>query len=351
VTLDAHVVVRRPTFTLDARITAQPGEIVAVLGPNGAGKSTLLRALAGLQPLDDGHITLDGRVLHGTGHRSVAPPDRRVALVPQDGSLFPHLSARENVAFGPRARGADRHTARQLAEHWLDRLDLTGLGDRRPAQLSGGQSARVALARALATDPRLVLLDEPLAALDVTTRSTVRAELRRHLSASAAPSLLVTHDPLDATTIADRLVIVEAGRIVQQGAPADVAGHPATDYIAQLVGLNLWTGTTVGSAVLLHDGGTLQLAEPPVLGDGPVQLTLRPSAITLTLGPPDGSARNTWPVTITALEVLGGRARATLEGPPDALADVTVEAIAALRLIVGLRLWASCKATDLQPQP
>jgi len=347
VTLVARVGVRRPAFGLDVELTAAAGEVVAVLGPNGAGKSTLLRALAGLQPLDTGRVVLDGRVLDDAASGlHVRPPQRGVALVPQDGQLFPHLSARDNVAFGPRSRGQDRRTAGGLADEWLARLGLGDLGDRRPAALSGGQAARVALARALVGRPRLVLLDEPLAALDVGTRAQVRSELRTHLHAVDAASLLVTHDALDAVTVADRLVVLEGGQVVQQGLPAEVARRPATAYVARLVGVNLWSGTADRLEVSVDGGGVLHLAE--AAGPGPVLVSLRPSGVVIGPARPVGSARNAWPGTVTAVEVLAGRARVSLDGPPAVLADVTVEAVAALRLAVGDRVWASCKATELE---
>jgi molybdate transport system ATP-binding protein len=243
-TLSADLRVRRGSFDLDLELTVQPGEVVALLGPNGAGKSTALRLLAGLLPLDDGTVRLGRTVVEDTVARvRLEPEQRQVGVVFQDYLLFPHLTARENVAFGLRARGLARREARERADDWLARVGLAEHADRKPRQLSGGQAQRVALARALAAEPRLLLLDEPLAALDAGTRMEVRADLRHHLGSFDGATVVVTHDALDAMVLADRLVVVEDGRVVQSGAPREVSAHPRTDYVARLVGLNLLAGS------------------------------------------------------------------------------------------------------------
>ena len=229
--------VRRGGFTLAVGLTAACGEVLGLLGPNGAGKSTLLSAVAGLTPVSAGHITLAGQVLDDADAGAfVEASGRPVGFVFQNYRLFPHLTVAENVAFSPRARGQGRRAARTVADHWLDRLALAGLADRKPGQLSGGQAQRVALARALAGQPELLLLDEPLSALDAGTRLDVQAELKRHLADFAGPCLLVTHDPLEALVLADRLLVLEGGRVVQEGTPAQIARQPATEYVAKLVG-------------------------------------------------------------------------------------------------------------------
>jgi molybdate transport system ATP-binding protein len=230
--LRARLVVRRPAFTLDVDLDAAAGEVIALLGPNGAGKSTALRALAGLTPLAaGGEVTLAGRALHRL------PPERRpVGMVFPDYLLFPHLSALDNVAFGPRCAGLRRAAARRRAADWLDRVGLRDHARQRPAALSGGQAQRVALARALAREPRLLLLDEPLAALDASTRMEIRAQLGRHLTDFPGVAVLVTHDALDARELADRVVVIEAGRVVQHGSFARLAAEPRSPYVARLVG-------------------------------------------------------------------------------------------------------------------
>ncbi|HKN49184.1 MAG TPA: ATP-binding cassette domain-containing protein, partial [Actinomycetota bacterium] len=205
--LDAHIKLRLGALDLDAKIAVADGEVVAIVGPNGSGKTTVMRALAGLVPLTAGRIVLDGQVLEDPDQELRVPPERRpVGFVFQDYLLFPHLSALENVAFGLRCRGMPRGQARDRAREWLDRMGLASHMTARPRALSGGQAQRVALARALATDPRLLLLDEPTAALDAGAKVELRREIRRHLATFSGARLLVTHDPLEAATLADRLV-------------------------------------------------------------------------------------------------------------------------------------------------
>ena len=236
-TLSAVIRATRGNFRLDVSFDVADGETLAVLGPNGAGKSTILRCLLGLVPLDTGRIVLGDHVLEDTTNNLyVEPENRRVGAVFQDYLLFRHLSVIDNVAFGLRARGAKKESARLTARAHLERFEVEHLADRRPSQLSGGEAQRVALARALAVDPKVLLLDEPLAALDVTTRRTVRDELSLFLSAFGGPRLIVTHDPADARRLADRVLIVEHGAVVQHGSIRDVMRDPATPYVAALFG-------------------------------------------------------------------------------------------------------------------
>jgi len=236
-TLSAVIHATRGNFRLDVSFDVADGETLAVLGPNGAGKSTILRCLLGLVPLDTGRIVLGDHVLEDTTNNLyVEPENRRVGAVFQDYLLFRHLSVIDNVAFGLRARGAKKESARLTARAHLERFEVEHLADRRPSQLSGGEAQRVALARALAVDPKVLLLDEPLAALDVTTRRTVRDELSLFLSAFGGPRLIVTHDPADARRLADRVLIVEHGSVVQHGSILDVMRDPATPYVAALFG-------------------------------------------------------------------------------------------------------------------
>ncbi|MCX5289787.1 ABC transporter ATP-binding protein [Streptomyces sp. NBC_00183] len=342
--LDAHLVVDRKTFRLDVTLTAAPGDVVAVLGPNGAGKTTALRALAGLVPLSGGHLRLDGAELDRT-----PPESRPVGVVFQDYLLFPHLTALDNVAFGPRCQGAGKAEARALAAEWLERMGLAEHAGAKPRRLSGGQAQRVAVARALAIRPRLLLLDEPLAALDARTRLDVRSQLRRHLAEFEAVAVLVTHDPLDAMVLADRLVVVEHGRVVQEGTPSDIARHPRTDYIARLVGLNLYRGQADGHTVRLETGPAITTTE--VLS-GPVFVAFPPSAVTLFRDPPTGSsARNHWRCEVAGLETHGDQIRADLTGELPLAADLTTVAAAELDLRPGATVWATVKAVQTHAYP
>jgi molybdate transport system ATP-binding protein len=332
---------------LDLDLAVDDGEVVALLGPNGAGKTTVLRAIAGLRPIDAGRIELDASVLDDPAAGTfVATSERPIGLVFQDYLLFPRLSALDNVAFGLRCRGASRADARVEAWRWLERFGLAGLAAARPRALSGGQAQRVALARTLATDPRLLLLDEPLAALDASTRLAVRTDLRRHLSSFSGARLLVTHDPVDALVLADRLVILEDGRITQSGTPAVVAARPGSRYVAQLIGVNLLQGTATGDrTVRLDTGAELTVADP--LPGPDVAVALRPQAIALHRHLPEGSPRNTWAATVEDLEADRDRVRVALAGPVPATAEITPAAVAELDLAPGTPVWATVKAVDL----
>ncbi|MGN9911244.1 ABC transporter ATP-binding protein [Phytohabitans sp. LJ34] len=347
--LDAHLVVDRGGFRLDIRLAIDEGEVVALLGPNGAGKTTALRALAGLQPLTAGYITLEGLDLDRPDRRVWTPTERRpIGVVFQDYLLFPHLSALDNVAFGPRRQGVGRHDARARAARWLDRVGLADHTSRKPRHLSGGQAQRVALARALAVDPALLLLDEPLAALDARTRLDTRAELHRHLAEHPGATLLVTHDPLDALVLADRLVIVEHGRVVQEGDAATITAQPRTDYVARLVGLNLYRGTADGHTV--HVGDDFALATADRL-DGDAFVAFAPAAVALHPERPDGSPRNVWPATIAGIQRHGDNLRIQLDGPIGVAADITPAAAAHLRLVPGQPVWVAVKAAETRAYP
>jgi molybdate transport system ATP-binding protein len=345
VSLDAEVRISLDSFELVVDLTVENGEVVAVLGPNGSGKTTLVRALAGLAPLSAGHVILDGLVLDSPTTRAFVAPERRhVGVVFQDYSLFSHLTALENVAFGPRCRGVSKVDARRRALELLEGMDLAEHAGVRPGQLSGGQAQRVALARALATNPRMLLLDEPMAALDASTRPSMRHHLRRHLGAFDGPCVVVTHDPVDAAALADRLVIVEAGRVVQQGTVREVAAHPRTPFVAELMGLNLVRGRAEGNRLVLDNGTELQTASEAT---GDVFAVIAPRDVALYASPPGGSPRNTWPTHVDEVHVLGQRVRVLLGGPVRIAAEVTTEAIGELGLVEGVPVWASVKATQI----
>jgi molybdate transport system ATP-binding protein len=299
--------------------------------------------------LTGGVIELGGRTLDEPERDVFVPPEHRsIGVVFQDYLLFGHMSAVDNVAFGLRARGTHRRDADAAAVRWLERVGLASVARSRPRELSGGQAQRVALARALAIGPDLLLLDEPLAALDAATRAHVRSQLRQHLADFPGPTVLVTHDPLDAMVLADQLLVLENGSVVQQGTPAEVARHPRTDYIAALVGLNLYRGTADGATIHLTGGGILTTAHP---ARGPVFLAFPPTAASLHRTRPDGSPRNTWEVEVAGIEQHADTVRVRLTGTPDLLADVTTAAVAELDLVPGTKVWASVKATETRTYP
>ncbi|MFO7563307.1 MAG: ATP-binding cassette domain-containing protein [Enhygromyxa sp.] len=234
--LRADLGVERDGFRLELAFSAPSGEVLAVVGQNGAGKSTVLAAIAGLIPLQRGEVVLDGRLLErvATGVR-LPPQAREIGVLFQGLALFNHLSAVDNVAYGLRARGAERASARTRAMEWLERFGVAELAERRPPQLSGGQAQRVALARALIVEPRMLLLDEPLVALDAQTVIEVREVLRETLRVFGGVSLLVTHELGDALELADQILVLERGRLVQQGTPDEVVRAPATAHLEAML--------------------------------------------------------------------------------------------------------------------
>lgn len=347
--LVAEVGVTVGDFSEQLGLEVGDGEVVAVLGPNGSGKSTLLRALAGLQPLRAGRVELDGVVLDDPARGTLVPPEHRpCAVVFQDYLLFPHLSVLANVAFGLRNRGATRGDAASRALEWLGRMGVAEQASMKPRHLSGGQAQRVALARALALDPRLLLLDEPMAALDVGRRGSVRHELRRHLGEFGGSCVLVTHDPLDAAALADRLVIVEQGAVVQEGTLHAVTTRPRTGYVAELAGINLLRGRADGSRLVLAGGAALQTASPVV---GEALAVVAPRDVALYLDPPTGSPRNTWPTRVAEVNLVGDRARVLLDPPIVLTAEITAVSLATLGITEGALVWASVKATQIDVYP
>lgn len=347
--LSARVTTTRSDFALDVDLDIAAGEVVAVLGPNGAGKTTLLRVLAGLVTIDDGQIALDGRILDDPAHDVRVPPEHRGAgVVFQDHLLFAHLSVVENVAFGPRARGLSTRAAHAVAHEWLARVGLSAHAADRPRTLSGGQAQRVALARALASRPRMLLMDEPLSALDVEARLAIRRELRDHLEAFDGPCIIVTHDPIEAIALARRLVVIEQGRITQDGSIDDVTQRPRSPWIAGLVGLNLYRGHATDHAITLPSGQQIVAAGA---AHGEVFAVVHPRAVALYRDRPDGTPRNVWSGTIDGVDVHGDRVRVHVAGRVPIVAEVTPAAIAALDLGVGGDVHVSVKASEVTLYP
>jgi molybdate transport system ATP-binding protein len=348
VSLTASVSLATGSFALDAAVDVAGGETVAILGPNGAGKTTLLRALAGLLAVDAGEVRLDDTVLDD-GRRVFVPPERRpIGVVFQDYLLFPHLSVLENVAFGLRSRGVGRRAARASASAWLVRAGLGERAGAKPRELSGGQAQRVALARALAPGPRLLLLDEPLAALDQSARGVVRRALRADLAGFDGMRVLVTHDPLDAAALADRLLVLEHGRVVQTGTFAEVSARPRSRYVADLVGVNLLRGTAEGTRLVLDGGGVLVL---PEAASGAVLAVVHPHSVSVHRSEPSGSPRNVARGRIESIVPVGDRVRVQVGGAVPLVAEVTATAVRELELVDGAEVWVAVKATELKVFP
>jgi molybdate transport system ATP-binding protein len=402
--LDARVTGRRGTMDFDLRVSLEPGDVLAVLGPNGAGKSTLLECLAGVLTPTGGHIALDGRELFRAGDprisggpdepargaardraaprggRSVPPARRGIGLLGQEPRLFPHLSVRDNVAFaiahGRRAERMPRARARAQADEWLARVGLDGVGERRPRQLSGGQQQRVAIARALAARPAVLLLDEPLASLDVEVAPEIRRVLREQLRATGTSAVLVSHDVLDAVAMADRVAVVERGRIVESGRTAEALLSPRTPFLATLAGVNLVLGVAAGGLVVagqrafagtLTGTGTGTGSGAPASAPGPAEAptrpgvsaaqalpdgvraaaVFRPSSVIVATSRPEGtSLRNIWSDRIVAVEPSPGGARLRF-AQPALSADVTAAALAELGLGAGDEVWLAVKASEV----
>ena len=340
---------------LDVELAVAAGECVAILGPNGAGKSTLLGALAGTVHTDGGRADLGERTLYAdTPQRRWLPPHARgVALLAQDALLFPHLSVLDNVAFGRRAAGERASAARARAREWLAEVDAGELAERRPAHLSGGQAQRVAIARALAAEPQLLLLDEPMAALDVGAAPMLRRVLRRVLRGRTA--LIVTHDLLDAVLLASRIVVMEHGRIVESGPTAEVVARPRTAFTAHLAGLNLVEGRATSATHLRNDRGREIEGIPnsPLSQGDLVVAVYSPSAVAVHAAPPGGSPRNIVAATIAELEPRDAqvRVRAYDDHGATLLADVTAAAVSDLDLHPGKVVHLSVKATAVTLYP
>lgn len=350
---------------VDVEFSVAAGEVLAVLGPNGAGKSTVLHVIAGLLRPDHGTVRLGERVLTDTAAGINVPThDRRVGLLLQDALLFPHLSVAANVAFGPHSRRARLRPARAAekatAARWLREVDAERFADRKPRQLSGGQAQRVAIARALAAEPDVLLLDEPLAGLDVAAAAAIRAVLRRVISRIGCAAILVTHDLLDVFTLADRVLVLESGRVAEIGPVPDVLTAPRSHFAARIAGVNLVNGTVDRDGSLLARSGDRWYAAPDARGDlvSPEQHAIAvfpPTVVAVYRDQPHGSPRNAVEVTVAELDIRGAavlvRGVQQPDGAPGLAAEITADAAAELRLAPGDRVWFSVKAHEVTLHP
>lgn len=347
--LVAEVEIERDGFRVELAVDVPSGTTSALLGPNGAGKSTVVEGLAGTLALSGGSIELDGAALHDR-----QPYERPIGVLFQDPLLFPHLSVLENVTFPLRARGRQKAPANETAGRLLARLAPSVGLHARPRSLSGGERQRVALARALVTEPRLLLLDEPLAAVDVAARADLRSLLREVVRAFDGACILVAHDPLDALTLADSVTILEAGRVVQQGSPDDIREAPRSAYAAELVGVNLFVGRLRrgegGAGILESDAGEISVAWPPSATDptDDVIAVVRPSDVAVHVSKPEGSPRNVLRGRVGEVSTSGGRARIRVASSPPIVAEVTTGSMERLSLGVGAQVWASFKAVEVR---
>lgn len=340
-----------PEFSLEAQLSVRPGELVTVVGPNGSGKTTLLRVLAGLTPLTSGSATIGDVVVDQPAIRAWIPPEKRsIGFVFHDHRLFDGFDVLDNVAFGLRARGSRRSPARTTARHCLEHLDAAHLADRSPRELSTGESQRVALARALVPDPAVLLLDEPFSALDDPSRRWIRRALTGETpDGSSRPTrLVVTHDPAEALTLGSRVVVLEAGRIVQDGTPDEIARHPLSPYAAALVGMNVLRGHARQGTVTLADGVELRTASRL---SGPVTAIVSPRAVGLFEKRPEGTPRNMFEMVVDGFDREENRVRVRLRGPVPLVAEVTPAAVDDLGISPGRALWAAVKATEIDLRP
>lgn len=385
-----HLRIRVPERDVDVTLDVRPGEVVAVLGPNGAGKSTLLQAVAGLGDLGDGvAVTIGDRVVAGPGRPDAPPRDRRVGWLGQRALLLRHLSVADNVAFGPVSRGMSRGASRSLAHTLLADVGAAHLGGRRPQELSGGQAQRAAIARALATDPDVLLVDEPFSALDVGAAQHARLLLQAAHRAAPRTTLLVTHDLLDVVQLADRVVVLENGRVVEDGPAAEVLARPRSTFGGRFAGVNLLVGRVVAPDAgghQDHEGAAAEAAavlttalgevhgttEDLLASDTEAVALFEPRAVSVHRDRPGGSPRNAFPVVLTGIEPHGpllrlwaGAATSSPDAGPDTdspggrdadagmapapqvAADLTPAAVAELALAPGDRLWFVVKAAEV----
>jgi molybdate transport system ATP-binding protein len=345
--LRAEVVSALRDFELELALEAEPGVCLALVGPSGAGKSTVLRAIAGLHRPDHGRVALAEDVWLETAAGTDLPPERRsCGYLFQDYALFPHLTAWRNVAFG--LEGLPRAERRRRAEAALARFGVAGLADASPTALSGGERQRVALARALARDPAVLLLDEPLAALDARTAAAAARELGATLARTAAPTVLVTHDFSEAALLADEIAVIDRGRIVQRGTAGELSARPVSAFVADFAGAAVLFGVaspSSGATIVELDGGGTVASSDRVAG--PVGVAVYPWEITLEPAgaAPHGSALNRLEARVSSVTEVGNRARIGLLASQPFAAEITTESVKRLGLAPGAVVTATWKAT------
>jgi molybdate transport system ATP-binding protein len=342
--LEIELAHRLSRLDLDVSLTVGR-ETVALVGPSGAGKSTVLAAVAGLLRPHRGRIEHDTRPLLDTDRGIDVPPDeRRVGLVHQDGALFPFMSVLDNVAYGVRGEGRRRrHGAREV----LERFGIGHLAAARPTNLSGGERQRVALARAVAAEPQILLLDEPLSALDAVTKVDVAGELERTLTDLRLPTILVSHDFEDVVGLADRVAVLQAGRIIQSGTARELVEAPSSPFVASLAGVNYFAGTAVrqGNLTKVRADDWASLLVSTDAEDGAVGAVVAPWEVSLSQRMPDSSALNAVTGPVRRITLVGNRLRITLDSRPAVVAEITEESARHLGLAVGVPMVASWKAT------
>ena len=339
--LDARVILNRDSLTIDVELQLQHGEVIAVLGPNGAGKTSLLHALLGWLELESGWIMVDGEVIDSPDTDSYVPPQHRpFGMVFQDGLLFPHMSVEKNILFGA---GKD-FNLKPLAES----LQASELLAKFPSELSAGERQRAAIARSLAARPKVLFLDEPFSALDIQGKRRGRSLLKEALAIGVSGCLIVTHDLVDAFTLADRVMIIEGGKLTQFDVPDRIRSRPGSEWIADLVGWNYYEGIGEGSVVTLPHGTTIFTAQDDL--DGPTSISIYPASVSIFKSLPSGSPRISWLTSIQNIEILGGRARVSLVGEIDICADITTVAANELRQSISSEVWVSVKATEVDTQ-
>lgn len=321
------------TALRDISLEVFEGEFVCFLGPSGCGKTTLLRAIAGLDIQTQGRIEQAGRDI------SVLPPsDRDFGIVFQSYALFPNLSVSKNVAYGLESRRNRRDETEQRVRELLELVDLADQGKKYPSQLSGGQQQRVALARALATSPGLLLLDEPLSALDAKVRAHLRQEIKQLQNRLAVTTIMVTHDQEEALTMADRIVVMNHGVIEQIGTPEEIYATPASEFVAEFIGtMNFISALATGSETCTHSGGSLQVRGNELQASNRVRLAIRPEDITL-ISALDSDKPNQVIGEVVSAEYLGAFVRITLapDGWESTLqVDASTDVVSALGVTVG----------------